>query len=94
VAAKKDFDLNKKISCNVQEIDFDFVVTPSAYINFMNDVQSDDKITPMHEFCMVTVNPEKKDSLFELLKHPVVITNTFNKLMKEYGADVSVSIKK
>ncbi len=94
MAAKTSDSLNKKMVLTFDGVDFNFLVTPGAYISYVNDLQSDDKVTPHHGLLMATVDEKQKEALGDILMHPPVIMSAGAKLIKLYSEGVEVSVKK
>ncbi len=94
MAAKSSDSFNKKITLDLNGKSYEFVVTPSAYINYVNDLQADDKVTPHHTLLVSTVNQTDKDELVKALGFPPAIMSLGAKLLKIYTEDVEVTVKK
>lgn len=94
MAAKASDSLNKKLILTFDGVDFNFMVTPGAYIAYVNDLQSDDKVTPHHGLLMATIDEKQKDDLAEILMFPPVVMSAGAKLIKLYSEGVEVSVKK
>ena len=94
MAAKSQDRFNKKITITINGKGFDFIMTPVAYVAYVNDLQADDKVTPHHALCMATVIPEHKEEVAEFIMFPPTAMSAGAKLLKDYTGDVEVAVKK
>ena len=94
MAEKTQARFNKEIIVVIDEKDFEFNVTPAAYIAYLNELQADDKYHPHFNLCAATVSSKQKDEVKELISHPAVAMSVGSKLINEYSKDVVVSVSK
>jgi hypothetical protein len=75
--------------------DFGFYLHQSAYVEYVNEFQGDDKVAPGYNFAAACVKPDQKEKLCELMQENAAITMaTSTKLLNEFGSTAKVSVKK
>lgn len=71
-----------------------FHVDTDDYCKFVNETMPNNKISPMHNFLVRTVDDADKERLQELLKNPANTTTLAGEVLEEYKPDIQVIAKK
>lgn len=75
--------------------DFKFYLHQSAYVEYVNEFQADDKIAPGYNFVAACVKPDQKDQLCAMMQENAAITMAVStKLLNTFGNTAKVSVKK
>ncbi len=86
--------MDREITLEINTKDISFKCSTADIDRFTNEVDTKDKISPMHNFLMRTVFPVHKDDLAEFLKHPGATGNIFSEVYAEATGGLKISVKK
>ncbi len=81
-----------KINLNIGGKSIDFTVTPEDQANMINATKIDDKVTPMHNFLVRTVDESCKKDLLEFLKIPASTIEICTAVTKEFTPDLKITV--
>lgn len=87
-------DVNRSITLEIGDNEFDFNVTPQDITKYFNSTQQNNKVAPAHNLLMGTVDQAQKASLKPLLANPVHVMSITGALVEEYAPDIGVIVKK
>lgn len=75
--------------------DFKFYLHQAAYVEYINELQGDDKVSPAYNLVSACVKPDQKEKLCEIMQENAAVTiGAGIKLINAFGATAKVSIKK
>lgn len=87
--------MEKTITLTINDVDFDFTMTPQQHTAFVNESLPHNRVNPAYNLLMRVVDPEKKEALKEILQPlPAISLGVVEKLMEEYMPDITITVGK
>lgn len=80
------------ISLNINGTIIRFNVDTTAEEKFIDEVQEDNKVTPMRNFLMRTVDPESKEALKPFLKSPSTAMKIGEKVVEAFSPTLEIAL--
>ncbi|KMK51468.1 hypothetical protein RO21_06020 [[Actinobacillus] muris] len=90
---KLGIKIKNHVVLTVGDTDFRFNLDPAAYDAFVNDVDTKNKITPMRDYLLATVEPNQRDDLAELLQVPGLTTDLFGEVREALLPKINITVK-
>ncbi len=83
------------IEIEVDDVELKFSVTRPGYNGFINKVSDKNKVAPAHNFLVMSIDEEQKESLMTILKdNPGAEIQIAGALIEEYVPDLDIVVKK
>lgn len=90
---KMGLNLKNQITLDVNGVEFTFNYDSSAFDDFVNQVDSKNKLTPMKDYLLAIVEPEQRADLLEIIHVPMIAAEITNKVNEALIPKINVKVK-
>lgn len=91
--AKLTGNLKDSVTVNVEGVEFTFLRDNSAYDQMMNDITTDNKVTPIKDYLLTIVAREQKDDLLEIINVPGLAGALAGKVNDVLVPKINITVK-
>lgn len=84
--------MSETITLTINKTKINFNVDPTDQENLIDQLKANNKVAPMHQFLMRTVDPECKEALKPFLKYPSSVMQIGEKLVEEFSPKINITV--
>ncbi|TCJ98832.1 tail assembly chaperone [Volucribacter psittacicida] len=85
---------SNEVTVSVAGVDFTFVRDNSAYDAMINEINTDNKVTPMKDYLLAIVKREQREDLLQIINVPGLAINLAGMVNKALIPQIELSLKK
>ncbi|THA15647.1 putative phage tail assembly chaperone [Rodentibacter pneumotropicus] len=86
-------NLKDSVTVNVEGVDFTFIRDNSAYDQMMNDITTDNKVTPIKDYLLTIVAREQREDLLEIINVPGLAGTLAGKVNEVLVPKINITVK-
>lgn len=90
---KLGLQIEKQATFEINGEPFTFEFDRSIYDNFLNETDENNKLTPMKNFLLLSVIPEHREKLAELLEVPTLPILLMNQVQNHFVPKINITLK-
>ncbi|MEE3608261.1 putative phage tail assembly chaperone [Avibacterium paragallinarum] len=87
------FGIKNTLTVEINGIELTFNRDDAAFDAFTNEVEKDNRITPIKDYLLATISKEHKETLLQIIHLPGVALALAEKVNKAFVADIEVKVK-
>ncbi|QPB43070.1 putative phage tail assembly chaperone [Rodentibacter haemolyticus] len=86
-------NLKDSVVVNIAGVDFTFIRDNSAFDQMINDMESNNKVTPFKDYLLAIVAREQKEDLLEIINVPGLAMQVAAKVNEVFVPQIEVNVK-
>lgn len=86
-------NLKDSVTLNVAGVDFTFIRDNAAYDQMLNDIESNNKVTPIKDYLLAIVAREQKEALLEIIHVPKLAAQLAAKVNEVFVPEIQITVK-
>ncbi|OOF81706.1 putative phage tail assembly chaperone [Rodentibacter caecimuris] len=86
-------NLKDSVTVNIEGVEFTFMRDNSAYDQMMNDITTDNKVTPIKDYLLTIVAREQKEDLLEIINVPGLAGLLAGKVNEVLVPKINITVK-
>ena len=86
-------NLNDSVKVDVEGVEFTFLRDNSAYDQMMNDITTDNKVTPIKDYLLAIVAREQKEDLLAIINVPGLAGLLAGKVNEVLVPKINITVK-
>ncbi|HHF4356373.1 TPA: putative phage tail assembly chaperone [Haemophilus influenzae] len=86
-------NLKDSVTLNVAGVDFTFIRDNAAYDQMLNDIESNNKVTPIKDYLLAIVSREQKEALLEIIHVPTLAAQLAAKVNEVFVPEIQITVK-